>query len=186
MTIARAAAATALLAVLLAGCEREQRRFAEIAPATGRSGGDVRATARSPGASAPAPAVADPYDDNAWAIGEGQRLYNWFNCNDCHGMGGGGMGPALMDDVWIYGSEPQAIFTSIVEGRPNGMPAFGGKVADQQVWQLVAYVRTLSALQRKDVRPGRPDAMQVRPAPVMTPPSTPTVAAPPAPSRPPR
>jgi cytochrome c oxidase cbb3-type subunit 3 len=172
---AQAAAVAALLAVLLVGCEREQRRFAEIAPATGRSGSDVR-TAR--------PGVADPYDENAWAIGEGQRLYNWFNCNGCHGMGGGGMGPALMDNVWIYGSEPHAIFTSIVEGRPNGMPAFRAKIADQQVWQLVAYVRTLSALQRKDVRPGRPDAMQARPAPVMTPPASPIVVAPAPPTAP--
>jgi cytochrome c oxidase cbb3-type subunit 3 len=185
MTVGCAAAAV-LVVMLLSGCEREQRRFTEIAPATGRSGNDVHATALPPGASLPAPGLADRYDDNAWAIGEGQRLYNWFNCNGCHAMGGGGMGPALMDNVWIYGSEPQAVFTSIVEGRPNGMPAFGGKIADQQVWQLVAYVRTLSALQRKDVRPGRPDAMQARPAPVMTPPASPIVVAPAPPSSRPR
>jgi cytochrome c oxidase cbb3-type subunit 3 len=95
-------------------------------------------------------------------------------------MGGGGMGPALMDDVWFYGADPPAIFTSIAAGRPNGMPAFGDRIPAQQIWQLVAYVRTLGALQRKDVRPSRPDAMQGRPGPVMTTPATP-ILAPPAP-----
>jgi cytochrome c oxidase cbb3-type subunit 3 len=160
----RTLAASASLVLLLTACEREQRRFREGAPAGG---------------------LSSPYDGNAWAISEGQRLYNWFNCNGCHAMGGGGMGPALMDDVWIYGSEPASIFASIVDGRPNGMPAFGGKVPEQQVWQLVAYVRTLSALQRKDVRPGRSDAMQARPAPVTTTPGTP-IGVPPAAPPPPR
>ncbi len=44
------------------------------------------------------------------------------------------------------------------------MPAYGGKLADQQVWQLVAYVRAMSGLVRKDVRPGRNDDMAVRPS----------------------
>jgi cytochrome c oxidase cbb3-type subunit 3 len=162
----RAMAVGVTLVVVLAACEREQRRFHE-------SGG--------PGGVMPARGESGPYDENAWAVSEGQRLYNWFNCNGCHAMGGGGMGPALMDDVWTYGSEPASIFASIAEGRPNGMPAFGGRVVDQQVWQLVAYVRTLSALQRKDVRPSRPDAMQARPAPVMTTPGSPIVSPPPAP-----
>ena len=42
-------------------------------------------------------------------------------------MGGGGIGPPLMDDRWIYGSAPENIYASIVQGRPNGMPAWGGR-----------------------------------------------------------
>lgn len=72
------------------------------------------------------------------------------------------MGPPLMDDKWIYGSEPEQIFETIVQGRPNGMPAFGNKVVSDQVWQIVAYVRSMSGLLRKDVAPGRTDDMQVR------------------------
>ena len=111
-------------------------------------------------------------------LSEGQRLYTWFNCNGCHSMGGGGMGPALMDDVWIYGAEPSTIFLSIAEGRPNGMPAFGDRVPAQQIWQLVTYVRALSSLVRKDVRPSRADTLSVRPAPSLMPPANPIVAAP--------
>ena len=39
-------------------------------------------------------------------IAEGQRLYNAFNCVGCHAHGGGAIGPALMDDLWIHGSDP--------------------------------------------------------------------------------
>jgi cytochrome c oxidase cbb3-type subunit 3 len=72
------------------------------------------------------------------------------------------MGPPLMDDKWIYGSAPEDIFETIVQGRPNGMPAFGNKIVSDQVWQIVAYVRSMSGLLRKDVAPGRSDDMYVR------------------------
>jgi cytochrome c oxidase cbb3-type subunit III len=165
------------LLILLTACEREQRRFSEVAPASGPPG---RAAGRSgTAAQGHAPVeVANPYGENAWALSEGQRLYTWFNCNGCHSMGGGGMGPALMDDVWIYGAEPSTIFLSIAEGRPNGMPAFGDRVPAQQIWQLVTYVRALSSLVRKDVRPSRADTLSVRPAPSLMPPANPIVAAP--------
>ena len=148
----RALVALALGALLVAACEREQRRFSEVAPSAGRP------EQARPGVLS----TRHPYDANAWAIGEGKRLYQAYNCNGCHASGGGGMGPALMDAAWIYGSEPQNIYTTIVEGRENGMPAFGGKIPDQQIWQLVAYVRSMSAQLRFDVRPGRDDHMRVK------------------------
>ncbi len=51
------------------------------------------------------------------------------------------------------------IFASIQQGRPNGMPSFRGKLTNDQIWQLVAYVRSLSGMGRRDVRGGRDDAM---------------------------
>jgi cytochrome c oxidase cbb3-type subunit 3 len=42
------------------------------------------------------------------------------------------------------------------------MPSFGGKLSNDQVWQLVAYVRSMSGLLPKDVASGRNDDMQVR------------------------
>jgi cytochrome c oxidase cbb3-type subunit 3 len=59
----------------------------------------------------------------------------------CHSHGGGGMGPALMDGKWRYGGRIDQIAASIAEGRPNGMPAWRGKLTEQQMWQLAAYVR---------------------------------------------
>lgn len=54
------------------------------------------------------------------------------------------MGPSLMDDEWIYGGRLEQIHQTLVEGRPNGMPAWGGKIPDEQLWQIAAYVRSLS------------------------------------------
>jgi cytochrome c oxidase cbb3-type subunit 3 len=104
--------------------------------------------------------VPNPAEENAHAVAQGKRLFSWYNCAGCHGHGGGGMGPALMDDKWLYGHGPADVFKSIVEGRPNGMPAFGGRIPESQVWQLVAYVRSMSGLLRSDVAPGRNDNMQ--------------------------
>lgn len=76
------------------------------------------------------------------------------------------MGPPLNDPDWIYGSDPENIFATIVEGRPNGMPSFRGRIGNAQVWQLVAYVRTLGGLTPKDTWPARADEMdEVGPEP---------------------
>jgi hypothetical protein len=64
------------------------------------------------------------------------------------------MGPPLMDDQWIYGSAPANVVATILEGRPNGMPAFRGKIPDHQAMQIAAYVRSMSGLLAKDVQGG--------------------------------
>jgi cytochrome c oxidase cbb3-type subunit 3 len=69
-----------------------------------------------------------------------------------------------MDDEWIYGGRPEQVFATIVEGRPNGMPSFRGKIPDHQVWQLSAYVRSLSGQVAKDAAPARSDHLQGKPA----------------------
>ena len=67
-----------------------------------------------------------------------------------------------MDNRWIYGSDPEHIFATIVEGRPNGMPAFRGKIPNFEVWQLAAYVRSMSGLVPKDAAPSRDDDLQAK------------------------
>jgi len=103
--------------------------------------------------------VKHDYEQNSYAISEGQRLYRAFNCVGCHSHGGGGIGPALMDNTWIHGSDPEIIFGGIVDGWPNGMPAYRGKIPDYQVWELVAYVRSLGGLTPSVAAPGRSDEM---------------------------
>jgi cytochrome c oxidase cbb3-type subunit III len=113
------------------------------------------------------PAPDDPrgkeYEGNATHIANGQRYYRWFNCNGCHFNGGGGIGPALMDEKWRYGGRIEQIYASIVQGRPNGMPSFQGKIPEQQVWEIAAYVRTLSGNADKLAAPSRSDAMRSTP-----------------------
>lgn len=145
---------------VLLGCRREQR--AEPPGVTSQLTTAAPQTSLSPGQSATVPSNNNPYADNAYGLSEGKRLYNWFNCVGCHAHGGGGMGPALMDDRWVYGSKAENIYSVIVEGRPNGMPSFRGKIPDQQLWQLAAYVRSLAGLEPQAAAPGRDDAMNVR------------------------
>lgn len=149
------------LSGIVTGCERETRRFRESPPAVAANATVMQGTLQA-GSHAPPVTLKNLYEENAFAVSEGKRLYQWFNCAGCHAQGGGDIGPPLMDVKWIYGSEPENIFATIVEGRPNGMPAYRHKVPDQQVWQLVAYVRSMSGQLRKDVAPGRNDDMNVR------------------------
>lgn len=148
------ALALALLVTCIA-CERERRDF------TSRSGvaNTTRLTDLQAGEPALPPAVDSPYRDNAYGLSEGKRLYSWFNCVGCHQHGGGAIGPALMDHRWIYGSRPEQIFSTIMQGRPNGMPSFAGRLTEQQAWELVAYVQSLSGDVPKDAAPTRNDDM---------------------------
>jgi cytochrome c oxidase cbb3-type subunit III len=84
------------------------------------------------------------YADDPEMIAAGKQLYQAFNCVGCHFNGGGGMGPPLMDNKWLFGSEIEHIAASIREGRPGGMPSFRTLAPEEQIWQLSAYVKSLS------------------------------------------
>ena len=158
----RALRAAPLVLVAAVGCDREDRRFREAPPA-GSPPGVVRLSSLQPGPAVTVSALDNRYEENAFAVSQGQRLYIWFNCVGCHANGGGGIGPPLMDDKWIYGSEPAQVYKSIMEGRPNGMPTWAGRIPDSQVWQIVAYVRSLSGLTPQTVRAARADHMMTLP-----------------------
>ncbi|MFN2633211.1 MAG: cytochrome c [Thermoanaerobaculia bacterium] len=134
----------AALAVLPVGCDKLSNSLHQPPSATVRTDG-IAVSALEPGARMPGIVHKNPLEGNPFAISEGQRLYDWYNCSGCHFRGGGGIGPPLMDEFWIYGGNPANIYTTIVEGRPNGMPAFRGKIPDYQLWQIVAYVQSMRA-----------------------------------------
>ena len=112
----------------------------------------------------PTAAESHTYEGNAYAISRGQQLFEQYNCSGCHAHGGGGIGPPLMDDQWIYGSSPAKIYQSISEGRPNGMPSWGGHIPDFQIWQLVTYVSSMSNLEPQNATPVRAEEMQAKKA----------------------
>lgn len=64
-----------------------------------------------------------------------------------------------MDDEWRYGGRIDQIAATIAEGRPNGMPAWRGKLTGDQISDIAAYVRSLSGLPSKDAVASRADAM---------------------------
>src|SRR3954462_10673138 len=152
------AALAAIVCVVASGCKRERRQFREAPPAVTTH--DVQVSDLRPGGGSPTAPVHTPYENNAVAINEGKRLFSAYNCVGCHAHGGGGIGPPLRDDQWSYGHEADQVFHSILEGRPNGMPSFRGKIPDYQIWELTAYVCSLSGLVPKDAAPGRDDHIQ--------------------------
>jgi cytochrome c oxidase cbb3-type subunit 3 len=161
-----------ILALALIGCEREERPL----KVEKRSAGDVVRTVElssivpglppstQPSAGSESGPIRSDYEKNAYLLSEGQRLFKSYNCKTCHGSGGGGdIGPALIDDKWIYGYEPEQVYASIVQGRPNGMPAYGRRITEDQAWQLAAYVRSMSGQVSQTAAPGRTDHSKTKP-----------------------
>lgn len=117
------------------------------------------------GAVAPVPAqqaeVRNPVAGNAQAIEQGQQLFR-LSCASCHGLNAKGVrGPDLTTGQWTRGGTDGQLFGVIMNGVPGtDMPgARGDNVTEEQVWALIAYLRTLSGPssaeeQRGDARNG--------------------------------
>jgi mono/diheme cytochrome c family protein len=86
-------------------------------------------------------ALTDPvfpsYSDTSDEVAEGARLFAYQRCGECHSDAGVilGAGNGNID----------VIATAIRDGRANGMPAYGGKLTDPQIWQIAAFVKALDA-----------------------------------------
>lgn len=136
-------ATLAAVAVLGAACRRDRVPL-ETQLSAAASSAFPPTTGIVAGSKLDQPAVKNPFEGNAHAENEGKQYYAWFNCDGCHGaIGGGSIGPPLRDSDWIYGSAPQNIHQSILQGRPEGMPAFVNKMPEDVAWKLVAYVQSL-------------------------------------------
>ena len=90
--------------------------------------------------------LKNPYESDKKAIATGSQLFVAYNCIDCHGAdGSGAMGPSFQDGRWHFGGTAGEVFESISEGRPDGMPSWGGRISNDQIWMLTAYVRSLAS-----------------------------------------
>lgn len=162
-----------LAMLLLTACEREKREF-RPPQMSGETDEEITLSSISAGSPPPTRQTSGKgkeYEENAYHISQGQKLYHWFNCDGCHANGGGDSGPALMDDRWIYGGSIENIVQTIREGRPNGMPSFRGKIPDDQIWEIAAYVRSMARYTPKTASPARRDAMSPGPAEQRRPPA---------------
>ena len=150
------------LAVVAFGCQRQPPPSARAGTLTERH--QVTERRAGPPAMTPSARVAPAATPDDEQIAEGRQLFNQYNCSGCHAAGGGAIGPALMDDEWIYGRGIENIFFTIVEGRPQGMPSYRGRIPDGQIRALAAYVQSLSPAEPSADGPEASDA----PPPTMT------------------
>ena len=117
-----------LAAAGLCACEAEKRPLGPSPPS-------------SPPISA-SDARTSQYQDSAFQVAQGGRLFGWYGCQSCHGETAKGAAN-LYDDSWENGGSVDQVYASIAKGRPDGMPAYEARVASEQIWQLTAFVRDL-------------------------------------------
>jgi cytochrome c oxidase cbb3-type subunit III len=93
----------------------------------------------------------NPFAGDAKAIKLGEFQFR-SNCAFCHGLGarGGGRGPDLTRAKKRHGSTDAEMFHNIHEGiAGTAMPAAVGSIGvgmtDQEVWQVIAYLRSIQA-----------------------------------------
>jgi cytochrome c oxidase cbb3-type subunit III len=102
-------------------------------------------------------AVALSNNPEAQAVG--QKLF-LNHCAQCHTSDGGGSRgfPNLTDVEWLWGGTPEAIKTSITDGRTGAMPAWGEALGERSIKDLAHYVRSLSGLTHDSIRVARAKA----------------------------
>lgn len=125
--------------------------------------------------------VLDPPEYEAWLSGggneslasQGEKLFAQVGCSSCHRLDQQGRCPILLnvygsrvalqsgdavlaDDAYVRESilNPSA---KVVQGFQNIMPSFQGQLSEQQILQLIAYVRSLSKPQPAATQPGPVD-----------------------------
>ena len=94
----------------------------------------------------------NPMPANAASLDQGRQLFKQ-NCIVCHGAEGRGDGPAAAslkpqpaDLAFMAGHHPDGdLAWKIANGR-GAMPAWKGRLSDDQIWLLVNYIKTLRAL----------------------------------------
>lgn len=99
-----------------------------------------------------ASAPINPFQATPEVLAAGQVIYQQ-NCVTCHGVTGRGDGPAARSLPGLPGDFTQPHFAThtddqlfgwIRDGKPStAMPAFGSKLNEEQIWQVMTYIRNL-------------------------------------------
>ena len=87
----------------------------------------------------------NPYNGNADAIAAGKTLYE-DNCQACHLDDGRGLGPSLIDDVYVNAraNTDVGVFEIIHSGASGAMRSFAERgVTQDQILKMIAYIHTL-------------------------------------------
>ena len=111
--------------------------FAFLSPASAAQGAATAAREKE---------VKNPVAGDPAAIHQGKALFRLF-CSMCHGLdaSGGSRGPDLTAGRWTHGSSDAGIFRTIREGVPGTEMPGNGLLLEEEVWSVVAYLRSRSA-----------------------------------------
>ncbi|MEW5974355.1 MAG: PQQ-dependent dehydrogenase, methanol/ethanol family [Acidobacteriota bacterium] len=104
-------------------------------------------------------AQKNPLAGNAAAAQAGKKAYVNY-CQVCHGGDGkGGRGPALTTGKFEHGGEDWQLFQTIQRGIPGTqMPNF--EIPEEEIWQMVTYLQSLSGTTGEEVVAGDVSAGQ--------------------------
>jgi cytochrome c oxidase cbb3-type subunit 3 len=91
-------------------------------------------------------AIGKEYENSPEHIIAGQQLYK---ANELRRLPfqwprrDGSSAYGQVKNGWLYRGAIDNIASSILEGRPNGIPSFRGTIVNGQVWELAAYIKSL-------------------------------------------
>jgi putative heme-binding domain-containing protein len=87
----------------------------------------------------------NPFEGNADAIRAGMGAFR-ARCADCHGMDARGIRSPDLTQIWASGRSDEGLFKTLRNGVPGTeMPPVGPRATDDEVWKILAYLRTLAA-----------------------------------------
>lgn len=94
---------------------------------------------------------SDPVADSAAAVARGQAIYN-NHCVACHGDSGRGDGPGVTESGLDPADLPalaarksvKTFAANITYGKNEGMPAFSGRLSEEQIWDVAHYVKAFA------------------------------------------
>jgi cbb3-type cytochrome c oxidase subunit III len=87
--------------------------------------------------------VGEPPSSGPSDIRKGEKMF-LQHCKMCHGAEAkGDIGPDLTDEEWKYGGSDSDIYTTVSNGRPGGMPGWGNKLGEEEIRNVIAYIRSL-------------------------------------------
>ena len=94
----------------------------------------------------------NPFAGNPQAIKEGKTNFEMICAGYCHATESSsrpGQCPSLFDCEWKDGGTDEQIFHTISEGVPKTqMIGFKGRLPDEMLWKIIAYLRSASKCQQ--------------------------------------
>jgi len=98
----------------------------------------------------------NPLAGDPQAVTAGYSVFRIY-CSPCHGIHGhGGRGPDLSRGIYHSGEKDSDLFRTISGGVPGTeMTGFAGDITDEDMWRMVAYIRSIARHDATGIRGDR-------------------------------